>query len=850
MTTVFSRRYFAPMGRTLLMSFALISFSFGLAKSDSSTLAMPSSSARFNSQSHNQTENVIIYLKYQPVHDLAPDIQAVYRPQFEAQRKQLQAPYAQLEQLQQEGISLTNETAIAAKKAEITTLSQQLETSIQAMRREIIEKARPIVENSQAELLKWLEANGAKVHSQLVVVNAVSAAVPIDRLEELEARPDVAIVAFSQTLTAQLDHSFYAINADVWHDHDVYGRTYEPGVIDTGIDTHHPALDGYTWQERVCLNAAGNPPSDNTPDDLNGHGTVVAGPILSADQFHIGVGLGAATAFNLKAATSLGQMYDADAMDCVNWAMTTHTDPPDVLNLSYGGCPGNNVDYDPFSLFWDSVVDDLLVPVTISAGNYDPQDPCTRNVDSPGFAYNVLTVGNVMDNSDATASDASRTDDVIAPSSSIGPTPGGRRKPDLAAPGTAIYSTSSTWENESGELDDFAQVSGTSIAAPHVAGALLLLEEYGILDPLSQKALLINTAEDKGTPGWDSEYGWGYLDMNQAWMYKDYIFQNTITPNPKYHLYKGPCQVGMNSTLVWNVRADYNYSNYPTLYYPLSDLDLYMFNETTNELLHSDTTAIDNVHRVTCPYSFGSAVVKVDAFSPAFTRPVERYALATIQDYVMSNGPQFYLYPSDYPDTCVGSEVNVILPITNNGDLVAHDVTASMTITNGLTRISGANPQQVGDIWDGLTTNAYWTLRADNPGTYNLPVAVSSSSYGESFNTTGAIHVEVLTTPPSPVLTYPNNNQITTNRQPTFQWNPAIMAKWYKLQVDDDSDFISPEIDTWVSTNSFTPLSEMELDTFYWRVFSWNNCDTSPWSFTWTFTITTNKVYLPMVIKP
>ena len=71
-------------------------------------------------------------------------------------------------------------------------------------------------------------------------------------------------------------------------------------------------------------------------------------------------------------------------------------------------------------------------------------------------------------------------------------------------------SANKDWEGISA---DYVNKSGTSMAAPHITGAALLLGDAGVTDPREIKALLINTADDWGTAGWDSTYGWGYVDL-------------------------------------------------------------------------------------------------------------------------------------------------------------------------------------------------------------------------------------------------------------------------------------------------------------------------------------------------
>jgi len=80
---------------------------------------------------------------------------------------------------------------------------------------------------------------------------------------------------------------------------------------------------------------------------------------------------------------------------------------------------------------------------------------------------------------------------------------------DIAAPGVSIYNT---YMN-----GGYASESGTSQAAPHVAGlAALIWARYPTYTAAQVRALMENTAVDLGTAGWDQQYGWGRIDARAA----------------------------------------------------------------------------------------------------------------------------------------------------------------------------------------------------------------------------------------------------------------------------------------------------------------------------------------------
>jgi len=124
----------------------------------------------------------------------------------------------------------------------------------------------------------------------------------------------------------------------------------------------------------------------------------------------------------------------------------------------------------------------------------------------------------------------------INPTSSQGPSDDGRIKPDIAADGSAVFSTN----NES--ATSYVTLSGTSMASPSVAGTLLLLQEhYNDLHPTEYmrastlKGLVIHTAVDDYefnsdfTPkGPDPRFGWGMLDAREAAL----LLTNSVSENP------------------------------------------------------------------------------------------------------------------------------------------------------------------------------------------------------------------------------------------------------------------------------------------------------------------------------
>jgi len=272
-------------------------------------------------------------------------------------------------------------------------------------------------------------------------------------------------------------------------------------VVDTGIDAAHQDLD--EGKVLAFANCLAQPCALASPVDPNGHGTHVAATIAGEgdarpDRLYRGVAPAAALV-GVRALDASGNGYMSDVVSALGWIRANRAVYGiEVVNLSLGadGC-GNGADATSVAVS-NAVAEGLVV--VVSAGNEGP-DSCT--VGSPAAAASALTVGAMADVGEGGFK--------LAPFSSRGPTADGRVKPDLVGPGVRISSAAA------GTSAGYATYSGTSMAAPFVAGvALLMLEANGSLTPAAVKAHLMATAIDWGAGGGDPQFGAGRLDAYAA----------------------------------------------------------------------------------------------------------------------------------------------------------------------------------------------------------------------------------------------------------------------------------------------------------------------------------------------
>ena len=327
--------------------------------------------------------------------------------------------------------------------------------------------------------------------------------IPLRLINKISELPYIKNVYPNYKFSVCLDESVPLIKAsDTWNIKDKFGenitgRGINIAILDTGIDYTHPDLssnyvDGYDFVN-----------NDDDPMDDHGHGThcagIIAGTGVKSNYEYIGVAPDANLyAFKVLDSNGSGNLdtYIAGLEAAVDPNGDGNpSDHVDIISISFGTNKAGSPD-DVVSLKADEIVD-MGIVVVAAAGNNGPDN---NSITSPGCSLKTITVGSIDKNS------------IISASSSCGPVEFNGFsyiKPDIVAPGVGIKSTYPG--------GGYAIMSGTSMACPHIAGAVaLLLQAYPTIKPAEVKQILKDSSVDLGKIGDDNIYGSGRINILNA----------------------------------------------------------------------------------------------------------------------------------------------------------------------------------------------------------------------------------------------------------------------------------------------------------------------------------------------
>lgn len=323
--------------------------------------------------------------------------------------------------------------------------------------------------------------------------------------------------------------------------------------IDTGVHPNHPALN-FKWRgNHVPSNQAWFDPSGTTvPSDCDGHGSHTMGTMVGWSPTTgdtVGVAPGAEW---IAAKTICSSPHTSNSVAAFQWAIDpdgnpgTITDMPDVISNSWYDPDVTNECSGIYKTTLDAV-EAAGIAVVFSAGN---NGPGTSTITKPKN-INTNNVNVMCTAAIDGASYLGGNTNPIASFSSRGPSLCGGTgslliKPEVSAPGVNVRS--------SGSATGYTVLSGTSMAAPHVAGAVALLKQFA--PNLTGKQILealYNTAVDLGAAGEDNNYGMGLIDVYAAFL--SLGTPDSTAPDPIVDLSVGS-PTSNSLTLQWTVPYD------------------------------------------------------------------------------------------------------------------------------------------------------------------------------------------------------------------------------------------------------------------------------------------------------
>jgi serine protease AprX len=402
---------------------------------------------------------------------------------------------------------------------------------------------------TQGPILQWLRERGIQ-HRSFYIVNAILVKGSREIAEGLAARQEVARVEGNPHIRNEFPRPeaivkspsqpetpatvepgiAYTRAPDVWA-LGFRGQGITVGGADTGqrwthnaLKPHYRGWDGvtadhnYNWHDSIH-DSVGNPCGNDSPfpcDDI-GHGTHTIGTAIGDDGAGNQIGMAPGAKWIGCRNMNQGNGTPARYIECMEWFLAPYPigggqgDPlraPDITVNAWHCLPSEGCSVDTLQAAVEAQAAAGIMMV-VSADSTGPD--CSTMEDPPSIYAASYTVGALNTGTDDIASFSSRGPVIVDGSNRI--------KPDISAPGTNTRSGYNTSDNA------YATLSGTSMATPHIAGAMAVLwsarpelrhDISGSQTILNDAAHFISSTQC-GTAGPPNNvYGWGRVDILAA----------------------------------------------------------------------------------------------------------------------------------------------------------------------------------------------------------------------------------------------------------------------------------------------------------------------------------------------
>mgnify|MGYP001278505983 CR=1 FL=1 len=644
-------------------------------------------------------------------------------------------------------------------------------------------------------------------------------------------------------------------------------------ITDTGIDYDHPDLignivGGYSFPG--ACNPAGQPGSDCAG---GGHGTHVAG--IVAGDASLGLtdangflyGLGVAPGAGLYAMNSLSASAWPPAGGWQEHSKRAILGGAIGTNNSWTTGEGTNHGYQASERTHDIMARD---------GNFDTAgvaEPFIQVFSAGNSGTSGLTAPKEAKNIIVTASSVNyRAGNIenISSFSSRGPAADGRQVPTIAAPGEQIASArnddggSCTGSGSdipgTGTPARYSFCSGTSMASPHVAGAVVLATEWwrsfhagANPSPAMAKALLVNNAVDMAgntSARWNTLEGWGRVNITntlQPGVPAEFWDQTqTLTATGQTHqitLGVSDPAKPVKITLAWTDAPGAAGAN-PAL---VNNLDLsvtdgastYLGNVFTGGWSATGGSADtrNNLENVFIQNPSGGALTITVAATNLAGDGVPNNATPTDQDFALicTN----CALSADFTQSVTPSSLSVCAPTAadytvNIGSILGYNTPVTLSVSGnpaGTTASFSTNPVTPA----GTSTLSIGGTGSAAAGSYTFDVIGDAGSGPK----TTSVGLNLFSAAPAAgTLTAPGNGAANVPVVPTFSWNAVAQAAGYDIEVATDAAFTTVVASgSGLSGTSWTPGAPLNTSTtYYWRVRASNTCGTGGWSSASSFT--------------